>query len=210
MTYPYKRDEPFSNDDWQYFVKNARVDGSIVYYPVKFVTSLEREDGMTIAEYVDEVNKETDNLYTAVAFTVPIVKQYSRLDELKLLWSKDYYIDYEIPQEVTDLQPFLLQNGLIEGEVEAKLPVRKRIQKTSNVKVKGQGFRPDYYGGDENVYEPIKIIQHYRLPFESGIAIKHILRRGNKKGNTLLVDLKKAITYLQFEVDYLIKQQERK
>lgn len=66
-------------------------------------------------------------------------------------------------------------------------------------------IRPAHYGGDENPFEPIKIIQYYNLNFELGNTIKYVLRAG-KKNNTI-EDLEKAKQYLQFEIDKLKRHQ---
>lgn len=57
--------------------------------------------------------------------------------------------------------------------------------------------RPEYYGGQGNPMEVIKIIQHYELSFELGNVLKYIVR---KKENRLQ-DLKKALVYLRFEIE---------
>lgn len=61
-------------------------------------------------------------------------------------------------------------------------------------------IRPDHYGGEENPLEVIKIIDHYNLNFNTGNAIKYIIRAGVKNPTRHVEDLKKAITYLEFEV----------
>jgi hypothetical protein len=58
--------------------------------------------------------------------------------------------------------------------------------------------RPEHYGGEENPFEPIKIIEHYDLNFNLGNAIKYVLRAPLK--GTPLDDLKKAYTYIGFEI----------
>lgn len=57
---------------------------------------------------------------------------------------------------------------------------------------------PQHYGGNENPFEPIKVIEHYELNFMLGNAIKYILRAG-KKGNKI-EDLEKALFYLKREI----------
>jgi hypothetical protein len=59
-------------------------------------------------------------------------------------------------------------------------------------------IRPDHYGGEENPFEPIKIIEHYDLNFNLGNVIKYVLREAFK--GTPLSDLRKAYTYLGFEI----------
>jgi hypothetical protein len=56
---------------------------------------------------------------------------------------------------------------------------------------------PLHYGGSENPFEPIKIIDYYNLDFSLGNVIKYVLRAGQKNGNTMEQDLKKAKWYLE-------------
>jgi hypothetical protein len=53
---------------------------------------------------------------------------------------------------------------------------------------------PAHYGGEENTYEAIKVIEAWELDFHLGNVIKYISRAG-KKGSKL-EDLKKAQWYL--------------
>jgi hypothetical protein len=63
------------------------------------------------------------------------------------------------------------------------------------------GVRPDHYGGPDNPYEAIKVIHAWSLGFNLGNAVKYISRAG-KKGEPL-EDLKKARTYLDFEINLI-------
>ena len=58
---------------------------------------------------------------------------------------------------------------------------------------------PQHYGGNDNTYEAIKVIEHYDLNFHLGNSVKYILRAGKKDDR--LQDLKKAMWYLQREID---------
>jgi hypothetical protein len=62
----------------------------------------------------------------------------------------------------------------------------------------GQWDRPEHYGGEENPFEAIKIIEHYDLNFNLGSVVKYVLRAPFK--GTPLSDLKKAYTYVGFEI----------
>jgi hypothetical protein len=64
----------------------------------------------------------------------------------------------------------------------------------------------DHYGSGE--YEPIKIINHYNLNFNLGNVIKYTLRAGKKEDNTMLSDLKKAVDYLQYEIERITEPEE--
>jgi hypothetical protein len=60
---------------------------------------------------------------------------------------------------------------------------------------------PPHYGGKDNLYEAINIIEAYGMDFVEGNVLKYLLRYKKKNG---LEDLKKAQWYLE----RLIKQQQ--
>lgn len=60
-----------------------------------------------------------------------------------------------------------------------------------------------HYGGAENPYEAIKVIDAWRLGFCLGNAVKYIARAGKKSRATLVEDLKKARWYLDHEIERL-------
>lgn len=69
---------------------------------------------------------------------------------------------------------------------------------------------PAHYGGAENPYEAIKVIEAWDLNFNLGNVVKYICRAGKKDKNTLLGDLEKAREYLDFEIERRIRQQEER
>ena len=64
---------------------------------------------------------------------------------------------------------------------------------------------PKHYGGENNPYEAIKVIEAWRLGFCLGNAVKYIARvaLGGKQGNSRLDDLRKARWYLDREINRL-------
>lgn len=60
---------------------------------------------------------------------------------------------------------------------------------------------PHYAEGRQ--FEPIYVIQDWDLNFNLGNVVKYISRAGRKDGSSKLSDLKKALDYLQYEVDRL-------
>ena len=58
---------------------------------------------------------------------------------------------------------------------------------------------PSHYGGSDNTYEAIKVIEAWQLNFNLGNVIKYISRAGKKGSKT--EDLQKALWYLQREVN---------
>jgi hypothetical protein len=65
---------------------------------------------------------------------------------------------------------------------------------------------PEHYGGEDNPYEAIKVIEAWDLNFNLGNTVKYISRLGKKPGADYIDDLEKALWYLQREVDNLKKE----
>lgn len=59
---------------------------------------------------------------------------------------------------------------------------------------------PAHYGGADNPYEAIKVIEAWDLGFCLGNVVKYISRAGKKPGEAMLKDLKKARWYLDREI----------
>ena len=64
---------------------------------------------------------------------------------------------------------------------------------------------PSHYGGADNPYEAIKVIEAWELDFCLGNALKYISRAGKKNINSEREDLLKAIWYLNRKVDQIDK-----
>lgn len=62
---------------------------------------------------------------------------------------------------------------------------------------------PEYYGGKDDVYEAIKVINAWELGFNLGNVVKYISRCGKKENNSMLQDLKKARFYLDNKIESL-------
>jgi hypothetical protein len=62
---------------------------------------------------------------------------------------------------------------------------------------------PQHYGGAENPFEEIKVIEAWGLGFNLGNAVKYISRAGKKDAARLAEDLKKARWYLDREITNL-------
>jgi hypothetical protein len=71
---------------------------------------------------------------------------------------------------------------------------------TDKVKYEYINHPAHYNPGD---YEAYKVIRAYNLNFARGNAIKYILRAGKKPHQTQVQDLKKALWYIQSEIDAL-------
>jgi hypothetical protein len=60
---------------------------------------------------------------------------------------------------------------------------------------------PQHYGGKNNPYEAIKVIEAWRLSFCLGNTVKYISRAGKK--DDVVQELEKALWYLQREIKNL-------
>ena len=60
---------------------------------------------------------------------------------------------------------------------------------------------PKHYGGEDNPYEAIKVIDAWELDFCLGNAVKYISRAGKK--DNIIQDLEKALFYLNREIENL-------
>lgn len=64
---------------------------------------------------------------------------------------------------------------------------------------------PAHYGGSENPYEAIKVIEAWGCGFAVGNCVKYLSRAGRKPGADRLEDLRKARWYLDREISNLEK-----
>lgn len=71
-----------------------------------------------------------------------------------------------------------------------------------NELMEGTVNHPTHYGGKDNPYEAIKVIEAWGLGFSLGNVIKYISRAGIKTESPI-EDLEKALWYLQRELNNL-------
>lgn len=69
--------------------------------------------------------------------------------------------------------------------------------------IKANVDHPAHYGGKDNPYETIKVIEAWGLDdnFDIATAVKYLSRLGKKAGNPFLQDLMKAKFYIDHEVE---------
>jgi hypothetical protein len=61
---------------------------------------------------------------------------------------------------------------------------------------------PEYYIGKKYGYEARKIVEDYELSYNLGTAVSYLLR-ADRKHDTPINDIRKAINHLHFELDKL-------
>jgi hypothetical protein len=76
----------------------------------------------------------------------------------------------------------------------------KKIKKMDN---KEMVNHPSHYGGADNKYEVIKIIEALNLDFHTGNAIKYLIRAGKKTPENEIEDLSKAVWYIDRKIKNL-------
>jgi hypothetical protein len=64
---------------------------------------------------------------------------------------------------------------------------------------------PQHYGGQDNPYEAIKVIDAWDLGFSLGNTVKYISRAGKKNKEKEIEDLEKALWYLTHRINQLKK-----
>jgi hypothetical protein len=74
---------------------------------------------------------------------------------------------------------------------------------------KEQVNHPQHYGGQDNPYEAIKVIDAWDLGFSLGNTVKYISRAGKKGKDKELEDLRKALWYLQHHIETLEENRSR-
>ena len=62
-----------------------------------------------------------------------------------------------------------------------------------------------HYGGENNPYEAIKVIDAWDLGFSLGNTVKYISRAGKKGKDKELEDLRKALWYLEHHIKTIEK-----
>lgn len=62
---------------------------------------------------------------------------------------------------------------------------------------------PAHYGGADNPYEHIKVVEAWGLGYALGNATKYICRAGKKDSETTVEDLLKARWYVEHEIERL-------
>lgn len=66
--------------------------------------------------------------------------------------------------------------------------------------------RPAHYGGKDNTYKAIKVIEAWKLGFCLGNAVKYISRAGKKNHEKTIEDLQKAAWYINREIERLVQK----
>lgn len=77
----------------------------------------------------------------------------------------------------------------------------REVSVTIDEPTRGAVDHPTHYGGGDNPYEAIKVIEAWNAGFNLGNTLKYISRAGKK--DFIVQDLEKAAWYLNREIDNL-------
>lgn len=84
----------------------------------------------------------------------------------------------------------------VSGQKAADSPVREPLASSAPA-VPDRVNHPPHYGGKDDPYEAIKLVEGWGLGFSAGNALKYLCRAGRKDGSLLVEDLEKCLWYLQ-------------
>jgi predicted O-methyltransferase YrrM len=106
----------------------------------------------------------------------------------------------EVDQAVRDFNWEGFTTYYIDGVFWAQ---KQSLTKNNMSSIKEHVNHPLHYGGENNPYEAIKVIDAWDLGFALGNTVKYISRAGKKNKEKELEDLKKAMWYLQHHINKL-------
>jgi predicted O-methyltransferase YrrM len=153
----------------------------------------------TIMENFDFI--EIDGCHLKDCVYNDIINTYGRLNENGILYVDDFNSTKDPHPEIDDVVKGIDWEGFntynIDGAFWAQKQSKQMEENTEQVN------HPQHYGGSENDYEAIKVIDAWDLGFSLGNTVKYISRAGKKNKEKELEDLKKALWYLQHHIDTL-------
>tara|TARA_R100001443_G_C3327636_1_gene171603 strand:+ start:86 stop:307 length:222 start_codon:yes stop_codon:yes gene_type:complete len=67
---------------------------------------------------------------------------------------------------------------------------------------------PEYYIGKKHKIEARKVVEDFELSYNIGTAVSYLLR-ANRKHDSPLQDIRKAIAHLHFELDLIVGENKK-
>lgn len=138
-----------------------------------------------------------DRYYIKDVSTDKLLSSYTNLSNLR--WSDDEYgaMYWADRKECGSVCALMISNGL-------KVTfINRPVYIPDELSVEDTVDHPSHYGGADNPYESIKVIEAWQLDFCLGNTVKYISRAGKKDPAKLREDLEKALWYLQRRIDQL-------
>jgi hypothetical protein len=161
-----------------------------------------------LRKYKDLTKAATDykrNLKNPLGGRMNNVEQYNRNRPIADHIETQEELDNIVKDSPENDQTFIFERNSDTGEIFRRkfmeYDKRTRISFKDKKITREKVDHPNYYGGKDNPYEAIKVIEAWGLNFNLGNALKYISRAG-KKENTK-EDLKKASWYIKRELENL-------
>lgn len=158
------------------------------------------EEDYQSTNFIDEdgngtifLTKEVDDKYLSKILSIDLFTIASnKAHSLVFVSYELFFVDFQLSRFIMYGYEKDSFNELL--KLEATLSDKVNIEKVCKELPKEMVNHPDHYGGANNPYEVIKIIEALDVSFHIGNVLKYILRAGKK--NSELEDLKKARWYL--------------
>jgi len=133
-----------------------------------------------------------------------ILNTYQRINENGIIYIDDFNSSQDptpdVDETVNDFNWSGFKTYYIDGVFWAQ---KQSLNKNNMLDKKEHVDHPQHYGGENNPYEAIKVIDAWDLNFALGNTVKYISRAGKKDPKKELEDLKKAMWYLQHHISKL-------
>lgn len=180
-------DEILASDVIKEFNNKMKKENFIKTYENNFIRCVSKEEFNEILTIFEkQLNSNRWELFAHYTLYNPVADNC-----LKLIGDKEYYDAKYIIDEYNGVG-FLFEDGekIVQNSLNDIKEIKKELEK---VYEKEKVNHPNHYGGEDNPYEAIKIIEAHDLNFVEGNVVKYLLRYKLKNG---FEDLQKALWYM--------------
>jgi len=129
---------------------------------------------------------------------------HQRVNEGGIIYIDDFNSSKDPTPDVDKVVKNFDWKGFNTYHIDGVFWAQKQSSNKNNMSNKKENVNhPQHYGGENNPYEAIKVIDAWDLNFALGNTVKYISRAGKKDPKKELEDLKKAMWYLQHHISKL-------
>lgn len=142
---------------------------------------------------------EIDGCHTSNCLVNDVKNTIDHLTEKGLIYIDDYKSEVFPIKEVDHGVESIIWDGFDTDFIDGVFWAKKINRDSESVN------HPSHYGGENNKYEVIKVIEALNMDFHMGNAFKYIARSGKKDPEKEIEDLKKAVWYINRKIELLQK-----
>lgn len=129
---------------------------------------------------------------------------YLRLNENGIIYIDDFNSTKDPTPDVDKVVKQHNWDGYNKYYIDGVFWAQKQFLNLEHMSEKKENVNhPQHYGGENNTYEAIKVIDAWGLNFALGNTVKYISRAGKKDVEKEIEDLKKALWYLNHHIQKL-------